>query len=290
MGRRAIGKRRQGGEGLGLRFAVNACGCADRGRAGRARPRGNRRARGSAAARSLAPRPPSTMKPPLSNAAMPMADRAPRSTSSPSSRGAVRRALRAASSAAPMASASCVPEPRPAWAGMAALISTLVGAVERQGLGEAAQRPRARASLSGPSALKCAAALQHELGARAVDGEADAAEAPPEAAVEVEEAEMQPRGRDDAHGRRPERARASASGLPLAGGSVCVASASGITVEPTDASVHDKARRGQYGGRARKAHAGGRSQRLAAAKPAELAAGGRLDPANIQDERAGRAR
>jgi hypothetical protein len=51
-----------------------------------------------------------------------------------------------------------------------------------------------------PVALEGAASLQDELRAGDVDGETDAAEHAPEAAVEVEEAKVQARGCRDANG------------------------------------------------------------------------------------------
>ena len=60
----------------------------------------------------------------------------------------------------------------------------------------------------GALALEGAGALQDELGARGIDGEADAAEQPPQTTVQIEEAEVQPRRRDDPH-----RSRVGARGL-----------------------------------------------------------------------------
>ena len=55
------------------------------------------------------------------------------------------------------------------------------------------------ALLVGTLAFEGAGTLQDELGARGIDGKADAAEEPPQTTVQIEEAEVQSRRRDDPH-------------------------------------------------------------------------------------------
>ena len=75
----------------------------------------------------------------------------------------------------------------------------VIGAGQRIGLGQALQRGKC-ALVIGSLGVEVAGAGEDELGRRLVDGEPDAAEAAPQIAVEVEEAQVQAGGCDHAHG------------------------------------------------------------------------------------------
>ena len=72
----------------------------------------------------FAPRPTSSMKPPASNSPTPTPDRLPRSRIAASVAVSAGEPVQRAERASPSASASWVPEPRPAWAGIAPAILT----------------------------------------------------------------------------------------------------------------------------------------------------------------------
>ncbi len=77
----------------------------------------------------------------------------------------------------------------------------LIRATRRKILGQAAQRIE-RSDMVGPFGLEGAGRSKDDLGRRPVDRQSDAAEAPPQVTVEVEEAEVKAGRRDHAHGRR----------------------------------------------------------------------------------------
>src|SRR4029079_10789632 len=74
-----------------------------------------------------------------------------------------------------------------------------VGAPESIGLRKVLQRLERPAAI-GPLGFERAAARQDQLRGRGIDGKAYAAEPAPQAAIEVEEAQVQACRRDDAHG------------------------------------------------------------------------------------------
>ena len=98
----------------------------------------------------------------------------------------------------PTASPSCVPEPRPACGGIARSILISTG-VPRPQAPRSASRCRAARAEFRPRDGIVARHAQGGRGADAVDRQPEAAEAPAEPAGKVEEAQMQPRRRQNAN-------------------------------------------------------------------------------------------
>src|SRR5262249_22605950 len=89
----------------------------------------------------------------------------------------------------------------------------LVGATERIGLRKAFERIECPAAIRAVG-LERAAARKDQFRYRSIDGQPDAAEPATQSSIEVEEAQMQARGRHDAHG------PGGGPHTPLRGGSV----------------------------------------------------------------------
>ena len=201
---------RDGGRALGRRRQLPERGSPRRRPTGPARPR-ERRAppatpRASGAARAAPPGarspgrcPPSTTRPPSANVHIPTADRAARPAASARSGASSSRPSRVVSAAA-TASASLVPEPSPTCSGIASITRRCAPPVSPSASWQRRANASAR-SASGPSADSSPAGsrLEHDRGA--ADRHPEPAEAPRAVAGDREHAEVQARGRFDAHGR-----------------------------------------------------------------------------------------
>ena len=97
-----------------------------------------------------------------------------------------------------MAKASCVPEPRPAWAGIAASIGN-PNRGQFPGSGEPFEHVRRARRLADTSNLGRGRVREADARREPLDRQAETAEPPPEPTVQVEKAQMQSGGRRDSH-------------------------------------------------------------------------------------------
>ena len=136
------------------------------------------------------PRPPSTTSPPREKSPMPIPERAPRPRRNASPATSCGRLWRLRKPAA-TASASCVPEPRPAWAGTTS--ETLMRCPPRSDSNRSIFCKCCETrSASGPEASLCARSFDRQAGSQTADRKSDTAKATAKASVEIKKAEMQP--------------------------------------------------------------------------------------------------
>ena len=196
------------------------------------------------------------MKPPLSNAAMPIDERAPRPARLPSSCGRRRsrpsRRMRARADGERELGAGA----EAGMGGNGAFDLDSVAARERPGPRQQRRRTASTRSLLGAVASKSSARVTRDLGRRRVDGEADRAVDAPEPAVQIEEAQMQARGRR--HASTPAMVCRSCieSGIPWpAGRADCLAAGrSNLRFWLEAAFVHERRGESNMSCSARKAH------------------------------------
>ena len=147
--------------------------------------------------------------------------------------------------AAPVASASWVPDPSPACAGMAAATSTSKAPVETEMLGKASHQSDSAVAARRPSPLGRVGALQRQLGGRLVDGQPDTAVTPPRPPFRSRKPRCRRAG---AITRRPS-SRVSASSqafLRPAGPAYVLRCAGQLASVQVRRSVHESRRREQY--------------------------------------------
>ena len=213
---------------------------------------------------------------------VPRPERAPRSSSSASASTSSASPCRPRSAAA-TASASCVPEPSPACAGMASRIDDAVTDRQPEMLGESLRQVRPPAPPAARSRCSPGVRLSSSNCLRRIERQPEAAEAPAQAAVQIEKTEMQAR-------RRPKLSRS----LALPGSSRDFAAEGGLFGRPRPRIMVRHGVAGplwqRQGGRStmserasERTYSDAEVEERLKTRAAALEAGGRLDPAQIQD-------